>query len=283
MSNRRSIWLYVFVALLLAGTSVPAFAQFQPRTLDDPATGERYHIEGAIGLWAPNADVVITSDGFGISGTSVDFKQDLGLTDSKKREMHLVLRPAKKHKFRLDYIPLRYADDNGHIINRELIFNGQRYNIGLPVVWLVDWSAYRFGYEYDFVTLNRGFAGFIIETKYTKLNTSLRTPIQPTPEIFDIRGPLPAIGGIGRGYITPNISITGEITGISIPKDVGESLGGSGSYFDYNFYGTVNVTNNVGANIGYRAMDVGVTVPGADGGSGKVLLKGLYFGIVARY
>jgi hypothetical protein len=271
------------LATFLASPALPAHAQFQPRTLEDPPTGEQYHVEGSAGFWGPNANMVIASTGLGIVGTQVDFKRDLGLTDARFKELHLVLRPARKHKLRLDYIPMTYADDAGHAVNREIVFNGQRYVVGLPVRWLIDWRAYRYAYEYDFIQTNRGFGGLILEAKYTKLTASLRTPLQAEAEGFRVRGPLPAIGGIGRGYVTQNISVTGEISGISIPSSVGEQLGGSGSYIDYNFYGTVNMTHNVGAHIGYRVMDVAVNIPGSKGGDGNVLLKGLYFGVVARY
>lgn len=282
MIRRASVGLYLILTAVLAFAAAPASAQFVPRTLNDPATGESYHIEASAGAWNPAAGLVITSTGLGILGTAVDFKKDLGLTDHRFGELHLVLRPATRHKFRLDYIPIKY-DKQAHPIVREIIFNGQKYTIGVPVTWQLEWQAYRFAYEYDFIKKNRGFGGLILETKYTKLATSLRTPFQTSGEGFTLRGPLPSLGGIGRGYITPNISITGEVTGFSIPRSVGESLGGSGSYIEYNFYSTVNFTNNVGGQIGYRAIDVAVNVPGNKGGDGSLLLKGLYFGIVARY
>jgi hypothetical protein len=48
-------------------------------------------------------------------------------------------------------------------------------------------------------------------------------------------------------------------------------------------YGTVNFTNNVGAQVGYRSIDFGYEVATSTGSSGAFTLKGLYFGIVARY
>jgi hypothetical protein len=282
MITRFPVRLYGVLAAALLSLAAPASAQFTPRTLNDPATGEQFHIEGSAGFWSPAAGLVIRSAGLCCLGSAIDLKKDLGLTDQRFNELHLVLRPARKHKFRLDYIPINYSEDT-HAVSRDVIFSGQRYTLGVPVTWQVDWKAYRFGYEYDFITKNRGFAGLILEAKYTKLKMSLRTPLRADADTFGVRGPLPSFGGIGRGYLTPNISITGEVTGISIPKALADIVKGSGSYVDYNFYGTVNVTNNVGGQIGYRAMDVNVTVPGLKGGAASALLKGLYFGIVARY
>ena len=76
----------------------------------------------------------------------------------------------------------------------------------------------------------------------------------------------------------PNISITGEVTGFKLPQSVFKDK--SGHYLDVNVYGTLNFTNNVGVQAGYRALDVGYLV---DADTGSFTLKGLFFGLVARY
>src|SRR4029077_19857896 len=133
----------------------PASAQFTPRSLDDPATGEKYHIEGSVGVWFPIADMQISSDQFGISGSTIDLKRDLGLTDQKFPDLALVLRPAKKHKFRLAYIPIKYEQEG--TLTTDIVFNGQRYRVGFPVNSSLDWKAIRYSYEYDFISRDRGF------------------------------------------------------------------------------------------------------------------------------
>ena len=51
-------------------------------------------------------------------------------------------------------------------------------------------------------------------------------------------------------------------------------------YVDFDLYGTVNFTNNVGVKGGYRSRDVGYLIK-TD--SGSLTLKGIYFGAVVRY
>src|SRR6185369_14083873 len=123
----------------------------------------------------------------------------------------------------------------------------------------------------------RGFAGFVIEAKYTDVQILLDASPVAT-EFARARAPIPAIGGIGRMYIVPNISITGEFTGFKLPKDLVKDT--SAHYIDFDLYGTVNFTNNVGAQFGYRTLDVGFVV---DEDTGVFKLKGIYFGVVARY
>jgi hypothetical protein len=276
MVNRSAIRLYALAGLTaaLALVASPARAQYRPRPLNDPATGETYHIEGAAGWWLPKADMSIASESLGLVGTTIDFKQDLGLQDQRFPELHLVLRPATKHKFRFQYIPIKY--EQTATVRRAIVFNGQRYNLGLPVSSTLDWKAYRLGYEYDFVVTNRGFGGFVLDFKYTDVMAKLTTP--SIDEFAHARAPIPTIGGIFRAYPVPNISITGEITGFKLPENVVK--GDTAHYLDVDFYGTLNFTNNVGAQIGYRSFDVGYVIKKD---TGNFTVKGMYFGLVARY
>jgi hypothetical protein len=271
---RRLCRSVLVVLITLAAT--PAMAQFQPRRISNPATGESYHIEAAIGLWMPSADMQVSSEQFGIPGTRVDFKEDLGLEDQRFPEMHLVLRPALKHKFRFQYIPITYTQ--GPVtVTRDIVFNGQLYSIGVNVESNLDWRAYRFGYEYDFLTKDRFFAGFVLDFKYTDVSAGLEVPGLIREEVH-AAAPIPAIGGIFRGYVMPNISITGELTAFKVPEGLIEDS--TGRYFDLDIYGTVNFTNNIGAMFGYRSLDVGYTI---ETDLGDFRLKGLYAGAVVRY
>src|SRR5690349_15405769 len=108
MFTSTTVRLYAALTLAAGLYAAPASAQYQPRSLSDPATGETYHIEGAIGFWNSKADMTISSSGVGIPGSQINLKDNLGLTDSKFSEFHITLRPARKHKLRFQYIPIKY-------------------------------------------------------------------------------------------------------------------------------------------------------------------------------
>ncbi len=279
MNDRSARRLYVVIAFALAIVlaSVPARAQFQPRDVSDPATGESYHVEGAIGLWFPTTEMQISSTALNIVGTVIDFKKDLGLEDQKFSEFHLVVRPGRQHKFRLQFIPLEY--EQSATLSRRLVFNGQAYDVNLPVNSKLDWKAWRFGYEYDFLVKDRGFGGFIVDLKYTDVTASLASPIRS--DFIHEQAPIPTIGGIFRVYPVPNVAITGEITGLTLGW-APESLRGNnnGHYADFDFYGTVNFTNNIGVQGGYRRFDVGYELKND---TGAFTVKGIYLNLVARY
>jgi hypothetical protein len=269
--RRAALALLVMGACLVPRT---ARAQFQPRPLSDPATGERYHIEAAAGFWFPVSDLTIASEALGIVGSTIDFKKDLGLTDQHFGEVHLELRPAARHKFRLQYIPIKY--EQTATLTREIVFNGQAYRIGLPVTSTLDWKAYRIGYEYDFISRNRGFGGFILDFKFTDVTATLASTL--VTQFTHAEAPIPAIGGIFRYYVVPNISITGEVSGFDLPEKLIKNA--TGHYVDVNTYGTLNFTNNIGVQVGYRLFDVGYAI---NTDSGSFTVQGVFFGVVARY
>lgn len=265
----------VIAALAFLMSPAPASAQYKPRPLNDPATGESWHIEASADIWLPSADMVVASESLGIRGTAINLKRDLGVTDQRFPALQLQLRPSKRHKFRFQYIPIKYTASS--TVQQDLIFNGIRYRFGLPINTAFDWKAYRFGYELDFVSRNRGFAGVILEAKYTDVRVQLSTPLRP-PEFAHARGPIPAIGGIARVYVVPNISITGELTGFKIPERIDDRY--KAHYVDLDIYGTLNFNDHIGVKGGYRSTDVGYLIKSD---SGTFDLKGIYFGGVLRY
>jgi hypothetical protein len=279
MVMTSSIRLCVCTSLtaFLVALAAPARAQFMPRPLISPASPETYHVEATIGLWNPTSDIAVSSESLGIAGTTIDAKQDLGLTDHRFPEFHLVLRPFKKHKLRLQYIPIKYNQDA--TLARTIVFNGQKYSVAQDVASTLDWKAWRFGYEYDFVSNDRGYLGFLLDVKYTDVNVTLTSPL--TSEYTQARAPIPAIGGAARVYVRPKVSISGELSAFTVrwlPHSITKDY--TGHYVDFDVYGTINLTNNAGMEIGYRSLDVGYLVP-PDSGTFK--LKGLWFGTSLRF
>jgi hypothetical protein len=268
----RGLVRVVVVAVVLAAFASPASAQFQRR---DPTIGERYHVEASGVFWSATPDLIISSESLGIPGDDVNLVTDLGIAAKRLRELRLVLRPATKHKFRFNYTPIKY--DAQSAVTREFVFNGQRYRPGILVATTADLTTMRFGYEYDFLYTDRGYAGVLLDVKYTNIDVGLNSPIGD--EFMKSVAPIPTVGFAGRGYVVPNISITGEVTFFKVPENLGgEDYGGR--YVDFDIYGTFNFNENVGAQLGYRSIDVNYF---ADLDAGTLTFKGLYFGGVVRF
>jgi len=258
--------------LLWLAATAPASAQYGRPTMSDPAVGETYHVEASYGFWNPDLEATISSEQLGIIGTEIDVKSDLGYTDEAIRQFRLVLRPGRKHKFRVEYIPIKFEGDT--ILNRDIIFNGIEFTGGLPVQSQFEWDTWRLGYEYDFVYTDRVYAGFIVEVRQTTARLQLDSPIDS--EFTEARGPIPGIGGVFRGYPAKNFSITAEITGLNVPE-IDEY---EGQFIDVDIYGTLNFSNNFGVQGGYRALDASYI---AKLDTGDLTLKGFYFTGVARF
>jgi hypothetical protein len=240
----------------------------------DRATGENYRVEIAGALWGPTPSIFISSESIeGILGSRIDFVEDLGIEKSWFRQLKVVARPGEKHKFRFEYTPIKYEAES--VVSRNLVFNGILFPISVPVESEILWRAYRFGYEWDFVYRDRGFVGLILEAKYTDVQATLRNVFDT--EFVRARAPIPAIGVIGRGYVAPNISITGEFSFFKVP-DIEEDYGGK--YFDLDIYATVNFNDHVGVLGGYRSFDVFYKV---EDDNGDLQIRGMYIGGVVRF
>jgi len=281
MTRRSRVCLScsLLTAAFIAGAALPAKAQYRPLPTSGYGTGggpkgEPYHVEAAFNLWNPTPDFVISSESLGIPGTSISVQADLDIQQEKKFEFRLVLRPAKKHKFRFHYLPLAYEATT--TLKADIIFNGIKYALSTQVTSNLEWKTYRIGYEYDIISRAQGFFGIILEAKYTDANFQLKSPFGI--EFARARAPIPALGAIGRVYIARLASITAEFTGFKLPNSIDENY--QAHYYDWDVYGTVNVTNNVGAQVGYRSLSLGYV---AEQDKGDATLAGLYFGGVVRF
>lgn len=272
MSVCRVLITVALGALGVAASAREANAQYRPPS--GPVVGEDYHIEGTLGWWNADPSLVVNSTALGIVGSDIDLVDDLGIVKKRLRQLGVTLRPARKHKFRFEYLPINY--DSDAVLRRSFVFNGQRYNIGLPVQTTAGFETYRYGYEYDFVSMKRGYAGVMLDLKYTNVDVSLRSPIGE--EFTSAAAPIPTIGFTGRGYVAPSVSVTGEFSFMRVPEKFRDTF--DGKYTDFNLYGTVNINRYVGGQVGFRTISIFYDT---DNDTGTLKFKGLYFGGVVRY
>jgi hypothetical protein len=264
------------VSLLWVGLiASPVSAQYGAVPPPTPAPiGEDYHVEVFGGFWGPTPGIVVSSEQLGIVGTKIDFQDDLGISKKQFTGLDVVLRPGRKHKFRVGITPMSWSGDQA--LTRDLVFNGIRYRISLPVQSQLTWNQYRFGYEWDFISNDRGLAGLILDVKYTDVNIELSNPLVGT-EFAHAKAPVPAIGGIGRVYAMPNASVTFELTALKVPTIQEEY---AATYIDWVLYGQFDVNKYFAARGGYRVLNFNYLF---EKDTGDMDLKGLFFGGVVRF
>lgn len=268
------------VALTL-GLLLPAaaHAQYGAPDLSSDALGERYHFEVSGSLWNPNLFGEISSEQFGLIGSTINFTDDLGYERTRFKDLRIVLRPTRKSKFRIQYTPVQYEQQT--TLRRNIVFNGIVFPVSVPVESSFSWKVWRFGYEYDFLYKSRGFVGFLLEGRYTQMDAQLATnsPIfsPQLQEFATAKAPLPAVGIVGRAYPLPELAINFELSGFKLP-DVDPKY--KADYFDWDLNGTVNLTNNFGVSIGWRKMTTYLQI---ENDMGDVEFNGLWFGAAVRY
>lgn len=262
--------------------TAPAHAQYRPLPQassgmgSSDVKGEKYYVEVGANVWRPTPDFSFMSEGFGIAGTLIDLDADLGLEAQPRYEVRVVLRPSKRNKLRFHYLPMTYTGDT--ILARDIIFNGILFPIRVPVQTDFQWNAYRFTYELDVISRERGYVGILLEAKYADASLNLTSPI--STEFVKAKAPIPAGGLVARVYPLPFVSVTGEFTYFRLPDSVAVEQNASLNSFDFDVYGTVNVTNNFGVQAGYRSIDMGFRI---DLDEGSIKLKGPYLGGVVRF
>jgi len=261
--------------LLLTLIASPARAQFQPRMVNQGAIGERYHLELGAAIWDTSADMSLSNTALNVAGSTINLKNDLGAADQKFGGFDLILRPAVKHKFRVQLVPVHYSATA--VPKSALTFGGQTFPAGVPVSSRIHWRAWRFGYEYDAAVGPRGFLGFILDVKYTDVDASLTSAAAGTRSA-SAHAPVPAIGGILRVNPASHLALTAEISGFKWPG--GWIWSGSGDFLDFDTYATLNIINAFGVEFGFRSFDVNYSLTND---SGNFKLKGPYLGAVLRF
>lgn len=262
------------LAMLLCFSS-PAAAQ-GPRRGPEPAIGENYVMEVQYLWWKPDLIGSVTSDRLDIVGSRVDLVDDLGFKgDTRFRDWRFTFKPARKHKIRFEYSPLKFKADG--VLTREITFAGQTFPVSLPIESSLEWKVYRFGYEWDFISKPRGYLGVLFEGRKTDLRAELNSLVT-SGEVF-ASAPLPAIGVVTRVYPLPDLAVHFEFSGMKVPDSAfGERY--SGIYTDMELSATVNFTNNVGVTGGWRRQNTDIRV---DADYGDLKFRGYSFGAVVRF
>lgn len=273
--RRSSLLSILFAALVSAASAAPAAAQPTPQAAPEPTPGlgERYWVEFTATFWKPGLQGAVASDRLGLIGSSIDLVGDLGFGNTGHQDVRLVLRPAKKHKFRFQYSHLTFGGDS--ILSRDIAFKGQVYPVSLSVQSDLTWNVMRLGYEWDFFYRPRGYVGALVEIRQTSLSAALSSFLASGEITGD--APLPALGLAGRIYPIRQLAI--DVQG-SILKLTDFTPDHSFHTLDFEVAGTYNFLRTVGVSAGWRRMNTNLTF---DGDRGDLKFAGVWIGGVVRY
>jgi hypothetical protein len=265
--------LRTFLCVIAIGFSVAPARPAMAQSRESAPVGERYWIELTGGWWQPDLTGIIASDRLGLIGSAIDFVTDLGFDTSRNGDVRLVLRPARKHKFRFQYTPTDFAGDS--VLTRDISFAGQVYPVSLPIQSLLTWTVVRFGYEWDFFYKPRGFVGLLLDVRKTDLTAAIES-IVASGEVIG-RAPFPALGLVARVHPTRRLAIGFEISGLKLTDLSPEH---AFTMSDLEFSATYNLSRFAGLTGGWRRMNTSLVF---ESDRGELDFRGIWFGAVVRY
>jgi hypothetical protein len=260
MRNWIALLPFCFLPLL---TAAPAAAQ-------GPAD---HVVELGLMSWRPSPGLTLSTDALpGASVDAVDFVKEFAIEDRSFPNFRLAV--GRSHKFRLGHAKFSYQPEA--VIQRTFTFQGNTFALDTPASANLDWRLWTFGYEWDFVSRERGFLGIITELKYNDIQASIDSPALRSAAATATTAPVPTIGIAGRGYIGSVLSVGGEYTGLKIGYgdfDV--------KFTDFDINATILPSRiGIGAQVGYRSVVADYVV---DQDTGDLKMQGPYFGVVARF
>jgi len=230
--------------------------------------------EIAVVFWKPSPELLIQSGAISSATSStapIDFVSEFGIEDKWFTGFRASL--GRRHKFNVSYAPVKY--DATATITRTIVFRGQTIRVGAPATTNIKWDLWRFGYEWDFVSMDKGYVGLIADVKYNKLTASIDSPALTSTASTEQNAPVPTIGVAFRGFPVPMVAIGGEFSGLKINHGTFDA-----KFIDFNVDGSVFFGKYLGAQAGYRAVTVDYVI---DDDTGNLKLKGPWIGGLVRF
>jgi hypothetical protein len=229
--------------------------------------------ELSVVAWMPSPEITLQSGSLTAATgiTDIDFVQEFGIEDKTFPEFRFAV--GRSHKFRFSYVPMKYEADA--TITRTITFRGQTFTVGAPASTDIEWDLWRFGYEWDFVSREKGYFGVVGELKYNKLNASIVSSALSVTAATEQKAPVPTIGVAGRGYPHPLVAISGELTGMKVKAGDFD-----GKFLDFDINAAVTLGKVIGVQGGYRAVTVDYLI---DDDTGDLKMKGPYIGAVVKF
>jgi hypothetical protein len=182
--------------------------------------------------------------------TPLDLESDLGVAGVKTHFLGKVIaKPSRRHRILFDGIAYRLSADT--VLDRQIEYAGQTYNIRQPISSKADVTSLFGGYQFDFLSRELGHAGVQAGVAYFDATGTITATgglvggnLTATESVTY---PLPLIGGEFRGWINRWVNINGEVRGIA--------LGDYGRYLQTTVQAGVRLGNHVILQEGYALLD----------------------------
>jgi hypothetical protein len=229
-------------------------------------------VEASVDYWHPSANIHASGERNGIFGTPIDFRSDFGLVNRGFPWLKLSVRPWTRHEFSVSYVPVNY--ERSATLGHDVTFAGTVYPAGTLTQGTVSWRALGGGYWYYFIFRPRVSLGVRGEVDGTNVRVQLQNAVSTTSTVASVRI-APAGGLIARGRIGSRLTLKGEFALLYVPDRPNQNYGGH--YFNAEAHARWALTRHVGADLGYRLIDIRHL---GHSDTGKMKLRGLSVGVL---
>jgi len=216
-----------------------------------PALQDRFSVQ--IGAYAPNADTTAYLNSSTLArGTSINFEEDLNLTDRKTVPAILAnLRLGERWRVEAEYFTLHRS--GARALSRTINWGDNVYNVGTTVSSQFDTDIFRLSVGYSFIKDNQREFGAVLGLHATDFTATL-SAAGVGARTGDGLAPLPTIGVYGAYAFTPKWLVSGRLDYFSMNYDEYDgTLINFSAGVDYRF------SRHFGVGLAYRHVDYDVT------------------------
>lgn len=207
-------------------------------------------LEATLGTWIPAPGLRLSADADGIVGSEVALQSDLGLERQPQWDLRLSVRPARRHRLTLQYLPM--LGEASAVLNRDVRFVGATYRNGETVRSTLTWNTWRAGYAYTLFERDRLSLGLSVDVWQSDLRLRMRAGA--TDREGRSKLPIPGLGTVVHWQASPRVALTGEGSVFVIPDQPDHHFGGR--YVNLWGAAAIQVTGPLALQAGLRWIDI---------------------------
>jgi len=243
----------VFILACISATAQTDTSAVQKKAKPTPPWWvQRFRVSAGLFFTLNNTVIQVGSED-GDRGTTIDFENDLGFSQSTGTGLgSLQWRASRRSRFDLNYYHIDRTSTK--ILDKDIEFRDTTFKLNSSVKAFFNTDIFQFAYGYAFLLSPKYEVGLSIGAHIVSaktgigLNTTLGSV--SAEQDFGFTAPLPDIGVWGGYAISDKWAINGLFNYLSLT--VGNI---KGSLFSYEGSVTYKILNNLSATAGYMGLD----------------------------
>lgn len=201
----------------------------------------------------------------GVVGTTIDFEQNLGLSDTEALPAAGVSwRFARKHRLRFDYFELNRS--SASITTSEIRFGDEVFQADLPISSFLDTSVYSLSYSYSVLFNEEVELGLLAGLTVQDIKLGIKGNLTPAilEEETGLTAPLPSFGVTGAYMISDKWALRGGVSYLALDLSFSDEEKLGGEIFNLEASLEYAAFENVHFDLRYAFFDLSTSFEGQD-------------------